>query len=76
MWSPGHHTDLNSNVALINTMCDIVQFVVVVFIPDEISTTLACYFMQYALMKFEMSRFFLLNNGTPLRDYLLLCVGI
>ena len=39
--NPGHFTDSDGNVALINIMCDMTQFVVVVPVPDETSATLA-----------------------------------
>ena len=34
LWSPGHMAD--HNIALMNTMCEMTQFVVVVPVPDEI----------------------------------------
>ena len=49
LWVPDHFTDSNGNVALMNVMCDMTQFVVVVPVPDETSATLAEYFMQHVL---------------------------
>ena len=37
MWIPDHHTDSNGCAALINVICDISQFVVIVPVPDETS---------------------------------------
>ena len=64
---PGHFTDSNGNVALMNTMCDIYQFVVVVPVPDETSTTLAYYFVQHVLIKFGMCYLIVLYNDTPFK---------
>ena len=41
LWMPGHHTDNNGNMAFMNAMCDMSQFVVVVPIADESSAILA-----------------------------------
>ena len=64
---PGHFTDSNGNVALMNTMCDMYQFVVVVPVPDETSATLADYFVQHVLMKFGMCYLIVLDDGTPFK---------
>ena len=45
LWMPGHFKDRNSNVALMNVMCDMTQFVVVVPVPNEVASTLAEHFM-------------------------------
>ena len=47
-----HHTDSNDYMALMNVICDMSQFVVIVPVPDESSATLASYFMQHMLLKF------------------------
>ena len=60
---PGHHTDSNSYMALINVMCDISQFVVIVPVPDESSTTLTSYFIQYVLLKFGLRHLIVLDDG-------------
>ena len=41
LWMRDHHTDNNGNMAFMNAMCDMSQFVVVVPIADESSTILA-----------------------------------
>ena len=46
LWIPGHFTDCNSNVSLMNVMCDMTQFVIIVLVPNEIAATLAKNFMQ------------------------------
>ena len=43
-WIPGKYSDSNGNMVLINAMCDMLQFVVVVSVPDEYSATLVDYF--------------------------------
>ena len=40
---PGHHTDSNGYISLMNVICDMSQFIVVILVPDEYSTTLASY---------------------------------
>ena len=43
-WIPSKYPDSNGNMVLINAMCDMSQFVVVVPVPDEYSATLVDYF--------------------------------
>ena len=43
LWMPDHRIDKNGYMILINVMCDISQFVVVVSATDESSATLAFY---------------------------------
>ena len=52
LWIPGKYTDSNGNMALMNAICDMSQFVVVVPVTNESSTTLAENFFQYVFMKF------------------------
>ena len=73
LWIPGYHTDNNGNMTLTNAIYDMSQFVVVVPVPDENSTILASYFMQYILMKFGLCHLVVLNDGTVLKELLLLC---
>ena len=54
-------------------MCYMTQFVVVVPVSDETSTTLASPFMQHILLKIGMCYLVVDNGGTPLRELLLLC---
>ena len=67
LWMQGHHSDPNGNMALMNAMCDIGEFVVVVPVPDESSATLASYFMQHVLMKFCLCHLVVLDDGSPLK---------
>ena len=69
LWMPGHHTDEYGNMDLINSMCDMIQFVVVVPVPDENSATLASYFMQYVLIKFGLCHLVVLNDCTSFKRY-------
>ena len=50
-----------------NTMCDMSQFVVVVPVPNESSTTLASFFMQHVLMKFGICHLVVLDDGSPFK---------
>ena len=43
------------------------QFVVVVLVPDESSTTLAFYSMQHMMMKFCLCHLVALDDGTPFK---------
>ena len=54
LWMPNKYTDNRGSMALINAMRNMSQFVVVVSIPDETSTTLANDFFQHILIKFGM----------------------
>ena len=47
LWMIGRHTDNNGNIGIMKVICDVRQFVVVIPVPDEISATLASYFMQH-----------------------------
>ena len=50
LWMIGYHTDSNSNMALMDAMCDISMLIVVFLVSDESSTTLASHFTQYMLI--------------------------
>ena len=69
LWIHGHHTDNNGNMALMNAMCDMSQFVVVVHIPDESSATLVSYFMQHVMIKFGLCHLVVLDESTPLNEF-------
>ena len=45
LWMLDHFTDCNNNVALMNVMCDMTQFVIVVPVPNETVANLAEHFM-------------------------------
>ena len=40
IWMPGRYTGSKGKMALINVMCDMSQFVVIVSVPEESSATL------------------------------------
>ena len=67
LWSPRHMTNQNGYIALMNTMYDIIQFVLVVPVPDETSATLASHSMQHVLLKFGMCRLVVIDDGTPFK---------
>ena len=67
LWSPGHMTDHNGYIVLMNIMCDMTQFIVVFPVPDETSTTLASHFMQHVLLKFGMCHLVVIDDGTPFK---------
>ena len=69
LWMPGHHTDPNGYMALINTMCDMSQFVVVVPVPNNSSATLASFFMQHVIMKFGLCHLVVLDDGIPIKEF-------
>lgn len=74
---PSHHTDEHGNIALMNSMCKMSQFVVVVPVPDESSATLAGYFMQHILMKFGLCHLVVLDDGTPFKgDFITMCQAL
>ena len=73
----GHHTDENGNMALMNSMFDMSQFVVVLPVPDESSVTLASYFMQYILMKFGLCHLVVIDDGTPFKEaFIAMCQAL
>ena len=77
LWMTGHHTDENGNMALMNSMCGMSQFVVVFPVPDESSTILASYFMQHVLMKVGLCHLVVLDNLTPFKgDYIAICQAL
>ena len=77
LWMPGHHTDPNGFMALMNTMCDMSQFVVVVPVPNESSATLAEFFMQHVLMKFGLCHLAVLDDGSPFKGaFIAMCISL
>ena len=61
-------TDQHGYIALMNTMCDMDQFVVVVPVPDKTSASLASYLMQHVLLKFGMCHLVVIDDGTPFME--------
>ena len=68
LWIPGNYTDNNGNIALMNTMCGIIHFVVVIPVLDESFVTLSSYFIQHVLMKFGLCHLVVLDDGTPFKE--------
>ena len=68
--------DQNGYITLMNTMCDMTQFVVVVPVLDDTSATLASHFIQHILLKFGMCHLVVIDDGAPLRKRLLQCVRL
>ena len=60
-----YHTNNNISIVLMNAMCNMNQFVIVVPIQDEISVIFTSYCMQYMLMKFGSFHLIILNDVTP-----------
>ena len=77
LWMPVHHTDENGNMALMNSMCNMSQFVVVVPVLDESSATLASHFMQHVLVKVGLCHLVVLDNGTPIKgSFIAMCYAL
>ena len=76
LWILGHHRDPNGYMALMNAMCSMSQFVVVVPVHDESSATLTDNFMQQVLMKFGLCHLFALDDGYLLKILSSLCVKV
>ena len=67
IWIPCHHTDPNGYMALMNTICKMSQFVVVIPVPNESSATLASFFMHHVLMKFGICHLVVLDDESPFK---------
>ena len=63
----GKYTDIKGNMALMNVICDMSQFVAVVPVPDESSAALADYLFQHALMNFGLCHLVVLDDGNPFK---------
>ena len=50
-----------------NDMRDMIQFVIIVPVPDATSISSVKYFMQYMLLKFDMCHLIIINDGTPFK---------
>ena len=77
LWSPGHMADQDGFKAPIKTMCDMTQFVVVVPVLVETSTTLDSPFMQHILLKFGMYHLVAIDDGAPFkRAFVAMCQAL
>ena len=64
-------------MSLINAMCDISQFVVVVPVTNESSTTLTESCFQHVLMKFGLCHLVVINYGTPFKGtFVAMCIAL
>ena len=50
-----------------NDMRDMIQFVIIVPVPDATSISSVKYFMQYMLLKFDMCHLVIIDDGTPFK---------
>ena len=67
IWILDHFTDNNDNTSLMKIMCDMVQFIVVVPVPNVTAGTLAEQFMQHILLKFRIFHLIILNNSSSFK---------
>ena len=51
-----------------NVIRDMTQFVIVVPLPNETTSTLAEYFMPHIILKFGICHLNILDNGSPFKD--------
>ena len=65
---PGHFTDRNGNVVLMNVMCGMTQFVIAILVPNERGATLTEHFMQHVLLKFGIYHLVILDDGNPFKS--------
>ena len=63
----GHFTDHNGNVAFMNVMCGMTQFVIAVPVPNETAATLTEHFIQHVLLKFGICHLVILDDGNPFK---------
>ena len=72
LWRPGDFTDYTGSYYLLNCMCDLTQFVVVVPVPGMTALIIAKYFMQEVLLKFGLCYLVVMDDGTPFKGFFLL----
>ena len=69
LWLTGNFTDSSGNVTLMNVMCDMTQFVIVVPVPNETASTLAENFVQHVLLKFGIRHLVILDDGSSFKGF-------
>ena len=74
LWLPGYFTHSSHHVALMNVIRDMTQFVIVVPLPNETTSTLAEYFMQHVIFRFVICHLNILDVGSPFKDVFPQCV--
>ena len=67
LWFPGDFTDYTGSHYLLNVMCDLTQFVVVVPVPGCTSAIIAKHFVQDVLFKFGLCYLVVIDDGTPFK---------
>ena len=67
LWLSGHFIDRNGNIVLMNVMCDMIQFVIIVPVLDETAATLAEHFIQRVFLKLDICHLVILDDGSPFR---------
>ena len=70
MWCPGDFTDYTGSRYLLNCMCDLTQFVVVVPVPGITASIIEKYFMQEVLLKFGIFHLVVMDDGTLFKGVL------
>ena len=70
LWYPGDFIDYTGSHYLLNYMCDLTQFVVVVPVPGITASIIAKYFMQEVLLKFGLCHLEVMDDGTPFKGVL------
>ena len=70
VWIPGHHTNSNGKIALMNTICDVSQFAVYIPMLDESSSSLVSHFIQRVFMTFGLCHLAALNGDTFKEDFI------
>ena len=74
---PGHYTNSNGNIALMNTMYNMSQFFVVVHVPNETYITLADDLVQRVLTIFGICYLVVLDDGTPFKElFIAMCQSL
>ena len=67
LWCPGDFTDYTGSHYLLNVMCDLTQFVVVVPVPGCTFAIIAKHFVQDVLFKFGLCYLVVIDDGTPFK---------
>ena len=67
LWYPGNSTNHAGEQYLLNTMCDITQFVVYIPVPGCTSTIISKFFMKDVLLKFGICSLVVIGDGTSFK---------
>ena len=69
LWLPCHFIDRNGNIALMNIMCDMTRFIIVIPVPNKTAATLAEHFIQHVLLIFDICLLVILDDGSPFKGF-------